>query len=1108
MVISWCASGGSTFSVQSQQDMLCLLHTAVLPIPPIILLLAYIIRVRQISPFRIFSGLDEITRRNYYVLSVCCLLMVLLNVSYAFTTTSEPSLSLIFNCTMQVIGWLLCSLIVRKECYRLTFWPGSLVKSYLTLSFFCLIALAILQASGKQNVALLVQLCALFLTLLVANAVAYLKDFVISADQAAKMELDRVCVLNYDYEDGGSRRRSNSGISLCGWNLFGGPRDDSDSYEPFLHDKLSISSAHSGDVFLASQSDNRSSTLNQQVLPQITHNSSVLSAMERQLSPQQYSSKSSFSSMFSRAFSFSNEPANPNLAGSAATGAGLGYTATTTSTTNPFHTSSSAYDPHLEARSAEAPSDEEQGKALQRVLRQQRAKSAASDPGLAPRGLLDASGSSALRGGLTGMSSAGTVNRGYNSRMAEQQHGEFWKITITRWAMRRSRLQSSDTDDALLGVSMREHGSSTSTSNKQIQSTVMAGAGIGVDTLSSSDRSAVDSGSRVLGGLEGEVEYEIVLQEVHAWLWSGVKTNAGGMEGGGVGVNAQQNSSTPSSGGPSSASTSNSTGAGTSGGLANKQQAKKWVVWRSAAETLALHSQLLSVFGDLAPRKPHLRTAVKTVKSVGSYSLLQSDITNDMKTIAVYATALLRSAQYLSLPQVRGFVQLEVDCLPPALQSIAANGVTSSMIAGQSVLSAAAAAMSGAAATRDWSDNTIASLPVEDEESGNIRQSFLQSGGFSGSSGLAGFGDEEVDRESMMSRPGAGAPVDSIQGKWRKVFLNMRVKLKPHEIAIRTRLFVGVISGAEISAWLMKHYCSELVAAALEGNDSASSHHDAFKHAQDRGEACAIGQELLNCGLLVPICRPPSDSSGLGGDVAGEGGRSQRDVDPDDNEFNELLSMQSASTLISAASRERDVPAASDNNNNNGNGNGAPLFSDYSCYLYRFPARSATAGGIGSYALFGAPVAVTIPEFAALDESEDAGGRGTNAGIRDTTVLTLGGAGKRPSTILGSIAGGSGTVEYLVNVRHADEEWQIWKRFSDFKEFNKQLGREGIRPEISFPSSSFGTLGGQSLFETRRSKLELFMNSALESVVQSGEPTALSLTALFLDDEFNELVII
>jgi hypothetical protein len=33
---------------------------------------------------------------------------------------------------------------------------------------------------------------------------------------------------------------------------------------------------------------------------------------------------------------------------------------------------------------------------------------------------------------------------------------------------------------------------------------------------------------------------------------------------------------------------------------------------------------------------------------------------------------------------------------------------------------------------------------------------------------------------------------------------------------IRTRLFGGVISGAEISSWLMKYYCSDLVVAALE----------------------------------------------------------------------------------------------------------------------------------------------------------------------------------------------------------------------------------------------------------------------------------------------------
>ena len=155
--------------------------------------------------------------------------------------------------------------------------------------------------------------------------------------------------------------------------------------------------------------------------------------------------------------------------------------------------------------------------------------------------------------------------------------------------------------------------------------------------------------------------------------------------------------------------------------------------------------------------------------------------------VSVYVTALLRSALYLSLPNVRGFVQLEADCLPPALQSVITGGVPTSTM-GHSLLSAAAAAAaaSGSTAARDWSDNSISSLPLEEEESGNIRQSFMQTGGYPG----AGYGDEDVDRESMMSRPGAGAPVDSIQGKWRKVFLNMRVKLKPHEIAVSAQYFV------------------------------------------------------------------------------------------------------------------------------------------------------------------------------------------------------------------------------------------------------------------------------------------------------------------------------
>lgn len=46
-------------------------------------------------------------------------------------------------------------------------------------------------------------------------------------------------------------------------------------------------------------------------------------------------------------------------------------------------------------------------------------------------------------------------------------------------------------------------------------------------------------------------------------------------------------------------------------------------------------------------------------------------------------------------------------------------------------------------------------------------------------------------------------------------------------------MYEGVITGADICKWLVQ--CQ-------------------YKFAQDSAEACIIGQELVGCGLLIPVC--------------------------------------------------------------------------------------------------------------------------------------------------------------------------------------------------------------------------------------------------------------
>jgi hypothetical protein len=140
--------------------------------------------------------------------------------------------------------------------------------------------------------------------------------------------------------------------------------------------------------------------------------------------------------------------------------------------------------------------------------------------------------------------------------------------------------------------------------------------------------------------------------------------------------------------------------------------------------------------------------------------------------LLVYITALLRSPQYLALSQVRAFVNLESDYLPPTLH---ANIVGT--------------------ATRDSSSNAITDEVVNppptmkylvgmgSDDVGDIRQSIVgSSGGLGAAAGGVGGATTVEDMQTAMRT------VDSSdKGKWRKVFMNLRMKIKPHEIAVCLR---------------------------------------------------------------------------------------------------------------------------------------------------------------------------------------------------------------------------------------------------------------------------------------------------------------------------------
>jgi hypothetical protein len=244
--------------------------------------------------------------------------------------------------------------------------------------------------------------------------------------------------------------------------------------------------------------------------------------------------------------------------------------------------------------------------------------------------------------------------------------------------------------------------------------------------------------------------------------------------------------------------------------------------------------------------------------------------------------------------------------------------------------------------------------------------------------------------------------------KWRKLFYQMKIKLKPGDIAVRCRLFEGVISGGEIAAWLIRSTSAN--ASTISPTESII----ADQQANNRVEACAIGQELVTCGLISPV------SCGF--------------ID-EEHEY-ELDGFETEVTTDRSSMIQIKGPRSF-------NPEDLSKFSDLHGYIYRFPVKSGTAG---SWTLFGgnhvflmncvvnyyflAPIAVKIPMMTIADENENM------KSTRDTVILTIdsgllaaetdGDTAGNPTAPPTAAAGGH--VKYVIDISHGTDKWQTVRR--------------------------------------------------------------------------------
>jgi hypothetical protein len=413
-------------------------------------------------------------------------------------------------------------------------------------------------------------------------------------------------------------------------------------------------------------------------------------------------------------------------------------------------------------------------------------------------------------------------------------------------------------------------------------------------------------------------------------------------------------------------------------GSNDKQNSIRWTVWRTASEINKLHSMMVSdsfliynfllifvvlqvlLLGDLTPRPPRLKS------SQTSTNFTHAELISDMRSITIFLNALLRLKDGSNMKPVADFLELE---RAKVLVKPNTNDSIIDLID-----------RGGEASIRDSDQQDLMS------ESGKANNNNEAASGNNSPKNMIPTQMRQNNApQSLMdaAEQDAANNPNNQHEKWRKLFYQMKIQLKPHDIAVRCRLFEGVISGGEIAGWLIR-------------STSAAPDVNLEKTASNRAEACAIGQELVSCGLILTVC---------GGFIEDD---HEMDMDAADFEATDRSSMMQ----LKAAPKVHTFKPED-----------FSKFSDMPGFIFRFPLKSGTAG---SWSLFGAPITVKIPITTTADENENM------KSTRDTVVLTIDNAGfadaiEESSTPTTAPTAG-GHVKYLIDITHGEDKWQTVKR--------------------------------------------------------------------------------
>ena len=962
--MSWCGENDGDGRLINS----CSLYSCLIWIPSVVYFYFGAKRYAITTQYLHFSSLDNKTGMLLFLMQLLCLIQTGLSL-LLFFGSDETAYVLLFCCCAQALSWILCTIVTTRECWRLTRWPGKHTIWFL----WCITAMNLLQLLTSNDDVVIYSAnlvkCNAGLTAVscLMLVIVYTKDSCYTNREKERLELDRVSV---EIHDGYSRNDSLSQANGFMPNAFWG----SSLFRRLLgKSDVPAKRGSSGGVSLKGWGSN-----NEEGYAVVGTDEEWDHTGEGERAPTNEAQSVVLSALDRHTLlnpiqqqgmglEFSQYAPPPNGSFSAAP--------IVHDEEDTFLTLSSGIAPDnmTSLQMASSPpvlQPAGSSQAVKRAMQAQNDRIAAAAAALSPS---------------FATSSASVSNRGKSRSLASSPSS----TSSSAWAARPDKSTGS------LGFNIREAKSTNAQLNTDYYSIIANKWGWRRQRLEGMN---VDHDGDTDDFMD-EIEFEI-----------------------GISV-MRSGSSHVGSAGDWSARATTIDASGSAG-----TQDEHWTVWRTGAEIMSLHSQLVIAHGESAvPRRPKLKstqpprpnpTTSSNVKShisrsvstdrLAPVSLLTqlskdanseaiaenqttspADIAADMRSISVYLTAVMAISNKSAHPNAStgpggsvGVPAGGLSALFPALLLF-----LEIYVGGGSVRRSAHEIYTGNTSGDTSPRSPTSTRPDE-----------------AGTSASRQLTEENV--ANTLSQQRTALDDESERDNWRKLFNKLKSKVILQEQCVRCRMFPRVVRGSDVYNFLQVS-------------------NDGFL---EEGQALKMGRKLIQCGLLRAVTvghHGPSELQ-VAAIAAAHNGQStvsgsHRADTTGDNSATEKEALHPSGAINAVA---------------------ALLFANSPDYLYSYP-ENATG-----------PTSSASSVYIFSSDSDDPSDR----------FILLGGNGMEVT--ITSTENAENSVRYCISLKHlgpksetvdrewnssGSDRWTVWRRYSDFDKLHTQLCALYVTPPASLP---------------------------------------------------------